>query len=58
MGGTLNIVDYNILESINSFLTQTIVFGSISLDTEANTLILNVTIDYIFFTESFEKPLL
>ena len=53
---TLNNTDCKILESNNSFLTETLLFGSTSFDTETNTLFLNATIDYILSTEGFKGP--
>ena len=37
---TLNNIDPKILESNNSYLTQTCLFGSTSFDSETNTLVL------------------
>ena len=54
---TLNNIDSKLLESNDSYLTQTLLFGSTSFDSETNTLALNATIDYILFTERFEEPL-
>ena len=54
---TLNNIDSKILESNDSYLTQTLLFGSTSFDSETNTLVLNATIDYILSTERFEQPL-
>ena len=54
---TLNNIDSKILESNDSYLTQTLLFGSTSFDSETNTLVLNATIDYILSTERFEEPL-
>ena len=54
---TLNNIDSKILESNDSYLTQTLLFGSISFDSETNTLVLNATIDYILSTERFEESL-
>ena len=50
---TLNKIDCKILESTDSYLTQTI----LHFDTKANTLVLNATIDSILSTERFEEPL-
>ena len=47
-----------ILESTDSYLTQTLLYGSTSFDTETNTLVLKANIDYILSTERFEEPLL
>ena len=54
---TLNNIDSKILDSNDSYLTQTLLFGSTSFDSETNTLVLNATIDYILSTERFEQPL-
>ena len=54
---TLNNTDSKILESNDSYLTQTFLFGSTLLDSERNTLLLNATIDFILSTERFEEPL-
>ena len=54
---TLNNIDCKILESTDSFLRQTLLFGSTTFDPETNTLILNATIEYILSTEGFEEPL-
>ena len=55
--GTLNKTDSKLLESNDSYLTQTLLFGSASFDSETNTLVLNATTDYILSTERFEEPL-
>ena len=54
---TLDNIDSKILKSNDSYLTQTLLFGSTSFDSETNTLVLNATIDYILSTERFEQPL-
>ena len=54
---TLNNIDSKKLESNDSYLTQTLLLGSTSIDSEANTLVLNATIDYILSTERFEQPI-
>ena len=53
---TLNNIDSKILETNDSSMTQTLLFGSTSFDSETNTLVLNATIDYILSTERFEQP--
>ena len=53
----LNNTDCKISESTNSYLTQTLFFGSTSFDAETNTLVLNATIDYTLSTERFEERL-
>ena len=55
---TLNNIDCKILESADSYLTQTLLFGCTSFDSETNTLVLNAAIDYILSTERFEEPLI
>ena len=54
---TLNNIDCKILESIDSYLTQLLLFGCTLLDSETNTLVLNATIDYILSTERFKEAL-
>ena len=56
---TLNIIDSKLLESNDSYLTQTqtLLSGSTSFDSETDTLVLNATIDHILSTEIFEEPL-
>ena len=54
---TLNNIDSKILESNDSYLTQTLSFGSTSFDSETDTLVLNATIDDILSTERLEQPL-
>ena len=53
----LNNIDSKILESNDSYLTKTLLFGSTSFDSETNAFVLNATIDYILSTERFEEPL-
>ena len=54
---TLNNIDSKILESNDSYLTQTLLFGSTSFDSETKALVLKATIDYILSTQRFEQPL-
>ena len=56
---TLNITDSKLLESNDSYLTQTqtLLFGYTSFDSETNTLVLNATTDHTLSTEIFEEPL-
>ena len=54
---TLYNIDYKILEPTDFYLTQVLLFGCISFDSETNTLALNTTIDYILSTERSEEPL-
>ena len=53
----LNNTDCKMLESIDSFLTRTLLFGSTTFDIETNTLLVNTIIDYISYTKRFEEPL-
>ena len=52
----LNNIDCKILESNDSYLTQTLLCGCTLFDSETNTLALNATIDFILSTERFEEP--
>ena len=54
---TLNNIDSKILESNDCCLTQTLLFGSTSFDSETNTLVPNATSGYILSTGRFEQPL-
>ena len=54
---TLSNIDSKILESNDSYFTQTLLSGSTSFDSETNTLVLDAIIDYILSTERFEEPL-
>ena len=46
------------LESVDSYLAQILLYGCTSFDTETNTLVLNSTIDYILSTKRFKESLL
>ena len=54
---TLNDNDCKILESTDSYLAQTLLFGCTSFDLQTNTLVLNATVDYILSTERIEESL-
>ena len=54
---TLNNIDSKILDSNDSYLTQSFLFGSTSFDSETNTLVLYATINYTLSTERFEESL-
>ena len=54
---TLNNIDSKILESNDCCLTQTLLFGSTSFDSETNTFVPNATSGYILSTGRFEQPL-
>ena len=47
----------NLLDLSEPVLIKTLLFGSNSFDTKANTNVLNVTIEYIISTKRFDKPL-
>ena len=53
---TLNNIDSKLLEYNDSYLTQTLLFGSTLFDSETKTLVLNATINYILSTEKVEEP--
>ena len=53
----LNNIDSKILEFNYSHLTQTLLLGSTSFDSETNMLVLNATISFTLSTERFEQPL-
>ena len=46
------------LESVDSYLAQILLYCCTSFDTETNTLVLNSTIDYILSTKRFKESLL
>ena len=54
---TLNNIDCKILESTDSYLTQTL-FHCTSFDSETNTLVLDAAINYILYTERFGELLI
>ena len=54
---TLNNIDCKILDSSDSYLTQTLLFGCTLFHSETETLVLNATIDYILSTERFKESL-
>ena len=55
---TLDNINSKTLESTDSYLTQTPLFGSLWFYSETNTLVLNENNDYILSIERFEEPLL
>ena len=55
---TLSKIDWNLIETNESSLTETLLFGNLLFDLKKNSLILNESIDYILSTERFEEPLL
>ena len=54
---TLNNIDSKILKSNDSYLTQFLLFGSISFNSAKNTFVLNANIDYIFYPLKDSKNL-
>ena len=51
-------INHKFLEQNDSTLTQTLLFGDLPSNVETNTLILNVTIQYVLSTKTFEETLL
>ena len=54
---TIRNIDCKLLENTDPSLTQTLLYGNLSLDIITNSLILNATIDSILSTERFEEAL-
>ena len=54
---TVKNIDNNLLHLCESVLIRTPLFGSNSFDTNANTNVLNATIEYIISTKRFDEPL-
>ena len=54
---TLVSIDNNLLDLCEPVLIRTLLFGSNSFDTDANTNVLNATIEYILSTKRFDEPL-
>ena len=55
---TLNKIDCKLIETNESSLTETSLFGNSLFDLKKNSLVLNAFIDYILSTERFEEALL
>ena len=55
---TLNKIDCKLIETDKSSLIKTLLFGNSLFDLKKNSIILNVSIDYILSTERFEEVLL
>ena len=55
--GTIEIIDNNLLDPCEPVLTRTLLFGSNSFDTDANTNVLNATIEFVLSTKRFDEPL-
>ena len=54
---TLSSIDCNLLNNTDFVLTQTLLFGNLSFNSNKNLEILNATIDYILSTKRFGKLL-
>ena len=54
---TIENIDNNLLDLCEPVLIKTLLFGRNSFDTNANTYVLNATIEYILSTKRFEEPL-
>ena len=54
---TIKNIDNNLLHLCEPVLIRTLLFGSNSFDTNANTNVLNATIEYVLSTKRFEEPL-
>ena len=54
---TIKNIDNNLLHLCEPVLIRTLLFGSNSFDTDANTNVLNATIEYILSTKRFDEPL-
>ena len=54
---TIKNIDNNFLHPCEPVLIGTLLFGSNSSDTNANTNVLNATIEYIISTKRFDEPL-
>ena len=54
---TLSSIDCNLLNSTDFVLTQTVLFDTLSFNSNKNLEILNATIDYILSTKRFDQAL-
>ena len=54
---TVNDIDSSLTNTNDSILTHILLFGKASLDTSANTLLLNATMNYIMTMKRFEESL-
>ena len=54
---TLGNLNYSLLENNSNFLTQTLLFGNMSLSTNNNSKIFNATINLILSAKRFEERL-
>ena len=55
---TLNKIGCKLIETNESSLIETLLFGNLFFDLKKNSLILNASIDYILSTKRFEEALL
>ena len=53
----MNDIDSSLTNTNDSILTRILLFGKASLDTSANTLLLNAEMDYIISTNRFEESI-
>ena len=54
---TIENIDNNLLDVCEPVLIKTLLFGSNLFDSNANTNVLNATIEYVLSTKRFEEPL-
>ena len=54
---SFNPTDNNLLDLCEPVLIRTLLFGSNSFDTDANTDVLNSAIEHILSTKRFDEPL-
>ena len=54
---TLSRIDCKLIETNESSLTETLLFGNSLFDSKNISLILNASIDYVLSTQRFEEPL-
>ena len=55
---TIGNINNNLLDLCEPVLIKTLLFGSNSFDTSANTNVLNATIEYVLSTKRFEESFL
>ena len=55
---SLSKIDHKLLDSTDTSLTQTLLFGNSSFTTNGNKKIINLTIDFVLSTKRFDGPLL
>ena len=53
---TIKNIDNNLLHLSEPVLVRTLLYGSNSFDTNANTNVLNATVEYIISTKRFDEP--